>query len=431
MTNHTNPAELLDTVERIRHTLTAIILIAMLWHPGRANAGTDGADTRMFSFSGFGTLGVVHSSEERADFAGSPLDANGAGHTREWSPDVDSRIGAQVNANLTPRISAVLQVISEQNFDNTYSPRVEWANIKYQFTPYASVRVGRIVLPIFILSDTRKVGYAIPRVRPPVEVYSLVPLTDSDGADASYRLHVGDFVNTLVGTYGKTSFGLPGGSSAEAKRSWVIADTLEYGSATLHIAYLESTVDLNVNALDALFNALRQFGPQGTALADKYHVDKKLAQLITVGGMYDPGSWFVRGEWARRNLHSALGESTAWYAIGGYRLAKFTPSLTYAQVKANSNTSDPGLTVSALPPFLAGPAAGLNAGLNSLLGSIAVQNTITASTRWDFMKDVDLKLQYDHTRLGAGSAGTLINLQPGFRPGGTVNLFSVAIDFVW
>ena len=31
---------------------------------------------------------------------------------------------------------------------------------------------------------------------------------------------------------------------------------------------------------------------------------------------------------------------------------------------------------------------------------------------------------------GAGSAGTLTNLQPGFEPGGSVSLFSAVIDFV-
>jgi hypothetical protein len=185
------------------------------------------------------------------------------------------------------------------------------------------------------------------------------------------------------------------------------------------------------HALDPLFDAFRQFGPQGLALADKYDLDNKLAQAITAGAMYDPGKWFATGEWGKRNLHSAYGESTAWYLSGGYRLARFTPYLTYAAVKANSNTSDPGLNVSALPPYFAGPATGLNAGLNELLGETAEQNTISVGSRWDVMKNVDLKLQYDHTRLGAGSQGVLINLQPGFQAGGTVNLLSIAIDFVW
>jgi hypothetical protein len=87
--------------------------------------------------------------------------------------------------------------------------------------------------------------------------------------------------------------------------------------------------------------------------------------------------------------------------------------------------------VSALPPYLAGPATGLNAALNAILASNGAQNTISVGSRWDVMKSVDLKLQYDHIDLGKGSAGTLTNVQPGFKPGDTVNLLSITIDFVW
>jgi hypothetical protein len=96
-----------------------------------------------------------------------------------------------------------------------------------------------------------------------------------------------------------------------------------------------------------------------------------------------------------------------------------------------ASSSATGLNVSALPPNLAGTAAALNAGLNQILVARPVQRTLAAGVRWDFAKNFDLKLQYDHTRLGPGSPGTLINLQPGFRPGGTVNLFSAVVDFVF
>jgi hypothetical protein len=383
----------------------------------------------LFSFSGFGTLGVVHSSEDRADFTASPLAPNGAGYTHPWSPDIDSRLGAQVIAHFTPQLSAMLQVISEQRYDKTFKPHVEWANLSYQPTSELSVRLGRIVLPTFLISDSRKVGYANPWVRPPVEFYALSPIFDSDGADASYKMHVGNVANTLVGTYGDARFQAPGGGEFEVKHLWVIADTVEYGGLTLHIAYQASS--FTYHTLDSLFDAFRQFGPQGTALADKYDLDDKPSQVFTAGAIYDPGRWFVTGEWGRRNLHSAIGEGTAWYLSGGYRWAKFTPYLTYAQVKANSNTSDPGLNVSALPPDLAGPAMGLNAALNALLGSAAVQNTASVGSRWDVMKNIDFKMQYDHIALGSGSAGTLVNVQPGFQRGGAVNLFSIAIDFVF
>jgi hypothetical protein len=392
-------------------------------------AAAEDASPSMFSFSGFGTLGLVHSSEETADFTASQLQPNGAGYTHSWSPDVDSRLGAQATAHFTPQLSAMLQVISEQSSDDTYRPQVEWANIAYQLTSEFSVRVGRIVLPTFLLSDTRKVGYASPWIRPPVEVYGLSPIFNSDGADASYKIHVGEVVNTLVGTYGKTSFTVPQGGVFEVKHLWVIADTAEYGALTLHIAYQHASY--SDHALDPLFDGFRQFGPQGSALADTYDLDNKLAQAITAGAMYDPGEWFATGEWGKRDLHSAYGEGTAWYLSGGYRLAKFTPYVTYAEVNANGNTSDPGLNVSALPAYLAGAATGLNAGLNTILGGAATQHTISVGSRWDVTNNVDLKLQYDHTRLGAGSQGILINLQPGFQPGGTVNLLSIAIDFLW
>jgi predicted porin len=328
-----------------------------------------------------------------------------------------------------------VQVISEQGHDNSYSPAVEWANVKYQLTPDISIRAGRIVLPAFLVSDYRKVGYANPWVRPPVEVYGLIPLSSSDGVDASYRARVGEFTNTVNVTYGQSQAKFPagsGGSTAKAKDAWSISSTAEYGAATAHITYHKTKLTLESESFEQLFGGFRQFGPEGVALADKYDPNNgKPFTFIGVGAMYDPGSWFVMGEWGSTESRSVLGKRSAWYVSGGYRAGKLTPYLTYAETKADSNTSDPGLTLSGLPPFLAGPAAGLNAGLNAALGSKPAQKTVSIGARWDFAKNADFKLQLDHTRLGAGSAGTLINVQPGFQPGGKVNVLSVSIDFVF
>src|ERR1700722_15366322 len=92
----------------------ACMLIAMLSSPIGAYAASDDTNPSMFSFSAFGTLGVVHSSEDRADFTASPLAPDGPGFTDAWSPDVDSRLGAQVMARFTAQLSAMLQVVSEQ-----------------------------------------------------------------------------------------------------------------------------------------------------------------------------------------------------------------------------------------------------------------------------------------------------------------------------
>src|SRR5450432_353257 len=161
---------------RLSSIVASLIPVAMLSGPTSAHGADDITSASMFSFSGFGTVGLVHSSEDRADFTASPLAPNGAGYTHSWSPDIDSRLGAQVIAHFTPQLSAMLQVVSEQRYDKTFRPQVEWANLSYQPTPELGLRVGRIVLPTFLLSDSRKVGYANPWLRPPAEFYSLSPV---------------------------------------------------------------------------------------------------------------------------------------------------------------------------------------------------------------------------------------------------------------
>jgi len=414
-------------IKQMTHKLTHITLLAAVLYATGACAGAYKAP--QLSFSGFGTLGVVHSSEDRADFSSSIFKPNGAGYSHAWSADVDSLIGGQVTATITPKLSAVLQVIAEQNYDNTYRPHVEWANIKYQFTPDFSARAGRIVLPTFLFSDTRKVAYTYPWVRPPLEVYRQAPITASDGVDASYQLRIGDITNVLQAHYGKSDNELPNDAGdIKAKQLWGLAYTGEYHDTTVHIGYETSNVTLD--GFNPIFDAFRQFGPEGIALADKYDFDNKALSVVTVGAHYHPGEWFVIGEVAHIDSHTFSGTATGWYLSGGYRLGKFTPYLTYARATAD-NLSDPGLNLSTLPPPAVGPAVGLNAALNSLLSTKPVQNTLSIGGRWDFMTNAALKLQYDHTDIGAGSSGVLSNLQPGFKPGGTVNVFSATIDFVF
>ncbi len=409
-------------------TCLATMFFAVLVLAQAAARGDDKPDFKL-EFNGYATLGVVHSDEDRADFLGSLLIESGAGYSQSWSAEVDSRVGAQLAATLTSRLSAVVQVVAEQQADGDYDPQVEWLNLKYQVTPDASVRVGRIVIPSFMVSDYRKVGYVNVWIRPPNEVYALVPLTSNDGVDASYRLLAGSFTHTFQAIFGQSDLALQDGGTVRARDSWGLAATTERGSWSGRLAFQRT--DLSIDSYHTLFDAFRQFGPEGAAIADRYDADGGPFEFLGVGTQYDPGDWFVMAEAGSVRAHSAVGDRTAWYVSGGYRFAKLTPYLTCSAVRTDSNRSDPGLTAGAYPPPLAEIAAGLNAALNRLLALSPAQNTISAGVRWDLMKNLDLKLQLDHSRLGAGSAGNLGNVQPGFWPGGSYNLVSIAADIVF
>ena len=404
------------------------IAFAILASAASLAAAEDPPSSR-FSFQGYATLGFVHSSEDRADFLGSLLLKNGAGHTRDWSLEVDSRVGGQATATISSKLSAVVQLVAEQRADGSFAPHIEWANLKYQLTPDASVRIGRIVVPSFLVSDFRKVGYANVWIRPPTEVYALVPVTTNDGLDASYRLQAGGFTHTFQGIFGQSSTKLPDGGTARARNAWGLTASSERGALSARLAYVQT--DLFIDSYNTLFDAFRQFGSEGIAIAERFDADGSLFQFYGVGAQYDPGDWFVMAEGGRIRSHAAVGDRTAWYVSAGHRFGKLTPYLTYATVDADMALSDPGLTVAAYPPELAGVAGALNAALNGILAGTPVQNTVSLGARWDFRKNLDLKLQLDHSRLGAGSAGSLGNVQSGFRSGGSYDLVSIAVDIVF
>ncbi|MEO8298031.1 MAG: hypothetical protein ABI574_09510 [Burkholderiales bacterium] len=404
-------------------------------------------DPSIWSFSGFGTLAAVHSSEHEADFVGRNQQPNGAGRTQATSFNPDSKLGGQVTARFNPELSAVVQVVSQQLHDNSWAPRIEWANVQYQFSPALRVRVGRIAMPTFMVSETRQVGYANPSVRPPQEVYLINTITSNDGVDATHVSHFGDAVNSLSGFYGTSTARLPGDVTVKAKSSWGINDTLEMGATALRVSYASLKADVESSTLQPLSDGLNGFGAaasaipvasiqaagaQAYALAQRYGLKDLSRQTLAIGVSHDTGYWFVTGEYVRFIGSGPFANANAGYVSAGYRIDSWTPYATLAAIRT-PQLAVGSISTAGLPAQLAVGAAGLNAGLSALAGDLPAptQKSVTLGLRWDFMKNAAAKLQYDHIDLGANSYGQLVNRSSSYQPGGKLNLVSAAVDFVF
>lgn len=399
------------------------------------------SDTKV---SGFGTLGVVHSSEKQADYVTTVFQPSGAGHSDSTSFDPDTKLGLQVNAPFTPNLSAVVQVVSQHQYDHSYRPRIEWANLKYQINDAFSVRAGRIAVPAYLLSESRYVGYSFPWVRTPIEVYNVQPISSNDGIDATWRTQFGEVNNTLQGYFGQAKAKLSSGE-VESNPAWGFNDTVEFGSWTLRASYSSSKVDMDLPSLAPLFAGLQQFadganavplppfqaaGAQALALIDKYELRDVKINAWSVGANYDPGNWFLMGEYYGFSGNSFLADSSSWYVSGGYRLGAITPYFTYSTTKAKIDY-EAGIDTTGAEP-LAAAAAGLTAGLNATLEQFnATQHSTALGVRWDFMRNVALKAQYDRVQPGKRSNGRFVNPQPGYEQGKSANVYSVALDFVF
>ena len=346
----------------------------------------------MFKLGGFGTLGLSHSSQGLGDYVVDTTTPKGAGLSNDWSATNNSRFAAHLNANFSPKVSALLQIDTEYHADGTYRPEVEWLSVKYSFTPNFYMRVGRIALPTFMDSENWDVGYSYTWVTPPVDLYHQLSIPSSDGVDAMYRAEIGDAVNTFKTIFGRNTLDRPN-SVTTSKEMWGIFDTLEYGQATYHAGYQQRM-------------SSTEYTLTGTTGPWIQNSD------LSLGANYDPGDWFVMSEWIQRR--SAF-MSSAMYVSAGYRINKFTPYLTHSQ-----NSS--GSFIQSSPP----PSA------YDLQLANRAQSTDSFGVRWDFMRNFDFKMQYDRVTLSDNSNGYLINVPANvILYGTTFHVISAVVDFVF
>jgi hypothetical protein len=365
-------------------TMCTIVLLASSLHPAQAGDGGEDLVPSMFSVNGFGTVGVVHSSDRLADFVSNPTQPKGAGFTDSWSATPDTKLGVQLHVALTNRLSAVVQVMSQYQYDGTFRPDLEWANVKYLITPDLSIRAGRIAIPTFMISDSLNLGYALPFARIPLEIFANLPVTHSDGVDGSYRTHVGAVTNTVQAFFGGFDSKLAEQGTYDAHQMRGIADTVEFGAATLHFSY--QTLRYDLSFLGLVLNQVSQ-------------------QIATIGASYDPGKWNVSGELIRAP-DEAFGLFYGGYVNVGRRFETVTPYVGYARA-GMSRVGSLGFT-----PFIN-------------------QDTTTFGVRWDLRKDVDFKAQLDHTVRHGGFNEFYLNQQPGFQERGTDEVLTLLVDFVF
>lgn len=367
----------------------------------------------IFTVSGFGTGGLAHSSERHADVPADFQTDKGVGASHATSGLLDSRLAVQVNANFTDDFTGVFQAVSEYAVTASYRPEVALAHVKYRFSPAFSARLGRISAPLYMLSEFQRVGYATPWTRPPGEVYDY--LLAMDGIEGLYTINAGDSVIGLQGFYGKI----------DSERAVVddfhgLAVHVDRGASTFRVSHIRGRVDYSTAEIHALFDTYATLPVPGLGeVVERLDPRRVDGTFSAVGYSYDPGNWFLRAEAIQADYApSIVGKTTSGYLSAGLRLGAWTPSFTFAHVDT-SRIEAPG----ALDPIglLNGAAAQNNASRHSY----------TAGLRWDVRDSMAVKLQGSHVRNHAGSFGGLSNIQPEFQPGGSYNLVSATVDFVF
>jgi hypothetical protein len=337
------------------------------------------------TLSGFGTVGVVSSDNDKAEFVrdGAP---EGAGKKESWK--VDSKLGLQANITANDWLSGTLQVLAEQRYEPGIKADLEWAFVKVKPMDGLSIRLGRTSPSVFMISDTRNVGYANTPVRMPNEVYSLAMLKRLSGGDVAYTFGAWGTSFTVSGMAGQSHVE---NSQFRYKAKNVRGLNLQWDTAygNFRVGQVRTT------------NVVPNFAGSGVTLNDPY-------KFSGVGYSLDNGKVVLGAEYVKRQskLAPTVVDSDGWYVLGGYRFGNFLPYVSAAETKL---TSGPG---------------------NVLNGK---QSTYAMGMRWDFVSGAALKVQYEKV----DPKGTMgVSFPPSVPFGPSVvrdktNVLSVVVDFVF
>lgn len=194
-----------------------------------------------------------------------------------------------------------------------------------------TLRGGRLATPVYMYSETLNVGFSYPWLRLPEEVYSLVQISNHDGADILYNRST---------PLGAMSFQLAGGTAI--KRDHYAVDDmqeLDYRDVfatnlalstdsfgTFRIGYAEA--DLKISVDETITNV---FGaPQEVNFRE---LDGNKGKFSSIGHQYDNGVWLSAAEAVKLQIESdEEAETTAFYLMGGRRFGDFLAHVTYGQL---------------------------------------------------------------------------------------------------
>ncbi|MBW3695961.1 sulfate ABC transporter permease [Vibrio sp. T187] len=252
--------------------------------------------------SGFGTQTAVVTDQSIPVFYHSNF-------TDEWCYDCDTTLGVQLDWMMGGNFRSSVQVVKSPK--NTYSdPDLEWAYVAYQYAD-TTTKIGRLRLPLFMVSEYYYVSEAYPWIRPPQDVYdSIFGLTYFDGISVDWNTWIGESLSLRVAPF----FATPSTSTherygfsfdIEADKTLGFTADLNNEHGLIRMSYIHSSYVQDIHG-----------GPK---------VNDQL-NMFSIGGQYLWGNVNLMSEFVFSNeLHSN------WYFSMNYLFNEWTPYITYGQ----------------------------------------------------------------------------------------------------
>ncbi|MBV7314086.1 hypothetical protein [Shewanella sp. NIFS-20-20] len=363
-----------------------------------------------FDWSGFATLGITYRDHHDLYFH-RDYGLNAA--EQHITMKTDSLLGVQGNVMLSDHWDAMGQVVLQDQYDSSVENALQWLFIRYRPNNNWAIRVGRLGLDLYMMTEYRNVDYAYPWSRPFTEFYGLTSsISRIDGADVSYFTSLGHFGLEFKLAYGSNDFMLQGADQVvnlSLNGNLAFTASARSDALLLRFAVAQTSLSGNSELGDQVIAGLNQipapFWPEASAIADEFVLDNRRVNYYALGAQYDWGQWLLQSELGYTQSSWAFFQSSwSGYVALAYRHQDLT---WYGGISHISLTEDrievppPSSLVKYLPETIQTQIDDLYQGTSDALNSaIAEQTGYSLGVRWDFYPMMALKLQWDHFEIG-------------------------------
>ncbi|WP_233373090.1 hypothetical protein [Pelomonas cellulosilytica] len=396
-----------------RHSLVGLAAAALAGlAPAEEAAGPEGG----LRFSGFGSLGVTHTSAPAG--WGFRRELTQPGRDETWSADVDSRLGLQLNYSLGSRFELVAQVIGKRRaLYARDGDALEWAYAAWRPDAHWTLRLGRVNLDTFLMADYRNVGYGFTAARPPVELYGMLP-TALDGADVGRSWLDGDTQWRVKLMAGTASIGDPQTTvPSRVRRLFGAMLSRDEGGLLLRGSAARTRIDIDLSGAQPIVEGLNQLAVlpipavanQARQLSARLGTAGIWTTFLELGVRQELADW----QWSVEAVHidaAPLIKQSSVYATVGRHLGDWTPFIGYGRTRDGMPVQPEPAWLPLLSPLL-GPSAAAQAQsvaaavVANVNGTRVQQAGWSVGLRWDFHPQAALKLQWDRMHIGQAGSG--------------------------
>jgi hypothetical protein len=381
-----------------------------------------------FKINGFGTAGLTKGSDKDLGFR-EMVSQKGIFDEYDW--DQNSDLGIQANYYATDKLDFGIQLLAKQRNENSLDKSISWAYLNYKISPKIDIKLGRVGVDTFMLSEYRHVGFAHLWTHLPTEFYGAHPVNAVDGIDLVFKQSLFDGLLRAKLWLGQANYDFYSMDQSEVELNQLFGTGITWENDTwnFRLTYSQTKANIKNNTIEPLEQALQQASlagwPEAANFAD-LTIDGKMIHYYAAGVSYDKYDWLIQSEISTINADSQLTSGTvSGYLSIGRKIGSVTPFIVGAWSKdRNDRLIMPVPTVGAYLP------------LQQISQYVfdqfyTAQHTFSLGARWDIQPKVALKAQWDKTWVDEYGSLKLDTIQGAIAEKKHLDTFSLTVDFLF